>query len=938
MGVVGVLLLLLDRALGGTTAERFGALDHLALWGWHAVTAAALGLLGALWMALHRVAGGRAWVAGILLALAGAVPLRLVAAALVSGDWISRQRLAPALEIAAFLVPALGLLALGWLHARAPGPGPRRLLLPVAQLAFALAASVADARVLPGLYPTVHLALYGASALLLALAAARLSDLLLAEPRPRIALALAALAPAGLIAAAALVPGRTGALVSGSRSAALVLPYLAGPTRVIAEELVSVDGRAEAEPEPLDARAAVDRLLGGRRDLNVLLIVVDTLRADTLPPWRGAGRRFATEGDTPFLDAWLGQAFRFRRAYTQASRTRRSLPPTFRSLEANEDAERVGIPLGAQATELGLLPVAVVPQYFLLPESEQAQHLLLGFDRVTFYEKNRQELVVERAREAFEGLKGRRFFAWLHFYNMHDPYFAGRPLGAADGPASARYQKALGWLDARMKQVWSDLEAAGLAESTVVIFTADHGELLGEGGGNGHGAGVREAEVRAPLAVRIPGQPGRELDVPAGNVDLVPTLLDLAGARPLGRHRGRSLLPVIAGADRRTLPYYFENASGSVQGVAVGPQKLVHRGPGGLFHRFDTARDPREKRDLYEPQGRVDRSLRRALLRKNPSLFADELRDPEVRRLLGERLGEIGKDARPTSDLTLLLQLAALSREPRALREAERIFQEARDPGAASLVASHLSAADPARWRALVSRRLHELAGQPEERVLVEALARQGQPELDLPPIARRLADLARATPEQAAPWLSLIRPWKKPAASFAEPLAALLAAFPTGARSAERTLTLVLLLECAGSLEHDAGAAPPSALTKLVRAALDDADPRVAVAAARTLGHLSEPSAAPVLRERLADGRVDVRIRQALMLALADLEGEAAAAAVIRAGEDPLLTVDAIQILGRLGAAEALPFLRGVVESHYNRYTREEARKAMAAIKREAR
>src|SRR5262249_30481123 len=153
-----------------------------------------------------------------------------------------------------------------------------------------------------------------------------------------------------------------------------------------------------------DTRAAVDQLLGGRRDYNVLLVIVDTLRADTLPPARGDGQPFATAADTPFLNDWLAQSFRFKVAYSQASRTRRSLPPTFRSTEANEDTEHVGVPLGSQISELGFVPAAVVPQYFLLPESESAQHLLIGFDRVTFYEKDHQEVVVDRARDMFDGL------------------------------------------------------------------------------------------------------------------------------------------------------------------------------------------------------------------------------------------------------------------------------------------------------------------------------------------------------------------------------------------------------------------------------------------------------------------------------------------------------------------------------------------------------
>src|SRR5690606_30888844 len=126
-------------------------------------------------------------------------------------------------------------------------------------------------------------------------------------------------------------------LALGSRTAALIVPLIPMPSHVIWQELARMVERDEARVDAPDAKEAVDRLLGGRRDYNVLLVIVDTLRADALLPARGEGQPFAQDGDTPFLDAWLSKSFRFRRAYSQASRTRRSLPPTFRSLEASED-------------------------------------------------------------------------------------------------------------------------------------------------------------------------------------------------------------------------------------------------------------------------------------------------------------------------------------------------------------------------------------------------------------------------------------------------------------------------------------------------------------------------------------------------------------------------------------------------------------------------
>ena len=1000
VAAAGLLLFVFDRTVLRAGTAALDAPGHVALWSAQTTVALALGLLGALWFALVRGAGrlrkpraerGPAWLAGALLALAGAAPIVVVASSLVAGDWIAKQRFAKAIQGGFIATGVIGLFVLGWLYARTEPAGPgaepaktptsgdaepakappsgdaepakaptsgdaepakevaasavkasaapnwKRFLLPVILLVGAVGAAVADAVVLPGLYASLHLFLYGASALLLLLAGSRFADLLLSKPKARTVagLAGAAVVVVALVLAAILVPGKRSALSVGSRTAGLVFPSFSAPSRVVAEELAAMDLRADAARKKRDTTAAVDKLLGGRRDYNVLLVIVDTLRADTLPPHRGAGQPFATDADTPFLNEWLAGSFRFEHAYSQASRTRRSLPPTFRGLEANEDTERMGVALGTQASALGLVPAAVVPQYFLLPESESAQHLLIGFDRAAFYEKDHQEVMASRVHDMFEGLKGQRFFAWVHFYNMHDPYFADRLTSGADGSVAQRYQKALRWLDGQMKLLVAEVEAAGFAKDTVIFFTADHGENVGlEGGRTGHGGTVNEPEVRVPLAVRIPGQAGRAVDTVAGNVDIVPTVFDIVGAPPSANHRGRSLLPILAGADDETVPLYFENSSGEAQGVCVGAQKLTHAGSGNLFHRYDLAADPGEKRDLYESAGEVDRGLRRAMLRKNPSLFASEMADPAVRAQLVARLAEVGPAAQAGPSLQLLLRLAALSKEKAALEQGQRIFREAKDIDVQLLAVRGLFDTDAPQWTVLLAGRLRKLAGTPDERRLVEGLALNGQGMFAPEVLAPRIHELVTEPPEAWAPWLALVRGWKKSQALFAEPLEALVRAFPEeGPRTAERTRTLVLLLECAGSLVPPADVAAARILAIAVRPWLDDADPKVAVVAARALGKLRDAESAALLRAKMEEGSLDVRIRQAILYALTDLEGKGATALVVAQGKNPLLTVDACQILAILKDPEALPFLRNIVATHYNAYTRGEATKAIKAI-----
>jgi hypothetical protein len=461
------------------------------------------------------------------------------------------------------------------------------------------------------------------------------------------------------------------------------------------------------------------------------------------------------------------------------------------------------------------------------------------------------------------------------------------------------------------------------------VFTADHGESLGANGYDGHGATVYEEEARVPLAIQVPGQPGGEVTALAGNIDILPTIVDALGGEPRAHHAGRSLLPLLAHPHTHwERGLYLTNGDRSIHGMADGRSKLVYSSKTGAFHRFDLVADPREVRDRFDPESPMDQLLLRRLLYRYPELFAGELGDDDTRDRLTERLRRVSPDA-PTAELDLLFRLAARAPSPALLEAAERIFRDTRRADVRLDAVRRLFALDPDRWSRALSARLAAVAGQPEEEALVRGLAVQAQPPFAPERVAARMSALVAGEAAAWRPWLRLVQPWPKPEATFGPPLAAML-----GRVAAEPALRADGdLAEMALSAAATVEPARPSALAAAVRPFLDHPDPGTQAAACRALGALGDAAAAPLLRAKLDTPGLDVRVRQALLHALAALDGPRAVPLIAREGKDPLLTVDAIQILGRLGSRDAVPFLSEVRRTHYNAYTRRQADEALALI-----
>jgi choline-sulfatase len=190
-----------------------------------------------------------------------------------------------------------------------------------------------------------------------------------------------------------------------------------------------------------------------------------------------------------------------------------------------------------------------------------------------------------------------------HSRRLRDMYgLDERPL-TDDEVLRARhgYYAAITYMDERVGEVLDALAACGLEGETVVVFTADHGEMAGERG-LWYKMSFLDGSARIPFLWRGPGIVCQAMAGPVSQLDLAPTLAELAGAAPPeAGFAGRSLVPALRGEGTAGAPVLSEYLAEGVTNPAVmvrnGRYKLI-RCPGDPDLVYDLDADPRELRNL----------------------------------------------------------------------------------------------------------------------------------------------------------------------------------------------------------------------------------------------------------------------------------------------------------------------------------------------------
>lgn len=283
----------------------------------------------------------------------------------------------------------------------------------------------------------------------------------------------------------------------------------------------------------------------------------------------------------------------------------------------------------------------------ILTWSERKLHILQPMQRQQF---NARE--VNRAALAWldeTQSTGRPFFLFLNYFDAHSPYRlppdAPQPFSRVSAESLERrlkeldssnvdhirereevgrliadsYDDGIAWIDRQLGQLLAELERRGALENTLIIVTADHGEMLGEGGLIGHGQTLRPGVVHVPLVVvgakgmNVP--PETSVATPASLRDVPATILDLLGDRGANRFPGRSLCRFwnesgnggdVVLSEVEHMPWqphtpWMPAAFGPMWALTAGRftyHRQDHETLGSVESLFDTIADPGEMNDL----------------------------------------------------------------------------------------------------------------------------------------------------------------------------------------------------------------------------------------------------------------------------------------------------------------------------------------------------
>ena len=396
-------------------------------------------------------------------------------------------------------------------------------------------------------------------------------------------------------------------MANGSRTARtigiLMLIVSAGILTLLAYQ------RANRDPAAVETRDVP------RERRSILMVTVDTTRADRLQPYG------ADNIATPTMLRMAQEGIVFEKAYSVAPITlvahtsiMTGLYPFEHGVRNNgiqyvpADVETMAEQLKAEGYRTGaFVSAAVLEKRYGLDQGFEVydDDLSSGRDRRPRMVADRPaEAVVASAVEWMESLdEDEDYFAWIHLYDPHASYSPPAPY--RDRYRERLYDGEIAYMDAQIGKLFEHPRVAD--KEPIITVIGDHGESLGEHGERTHAMLAYDSTLHIPFLLKIPGGPqGLRVERSVSQVDVPSTLLELVGLKAVETNHGESLVSLIGGAASKPRPLYSETylpfytyGWAKLKVLRLGNWKFIDAPEPELF---DLRRDPKELSNVHDSQ------------------------------------------------------------------------------------------------------------------------------------------------------------------------------------------------------------------------------------------------------------------------------------------------------------------------------------------------
>jgi arylsulfatase A-like enzyme/Tfp pilus assembly protein PilF len=394
--------------------------------------------------------------------------------------------------------------------------------------------------------------------------------------------------------------------------------------------------------------------LGPFGGASVVLVSIDTLRADHLPAYGYQG------GRTPTLDRLAKEGILFEDVFSDCPLTLPAHASLLTGLTPPHHGVRDNVgftlkpahkTLATRFSEAGLDTGGAISAYVLRSQTGISQGFGTYDDALELKASDALDLLRRDGGVATESLSrfvasraGKRFFAFLHLYEPHAPYTP--PERYRDLPSP--YDGQIAYSDELLGRLVAALKEAGVYDTAIVAVTSDHGEGLMDHGEAEHGIFLYTEAVHVPLILRLPGgaRGGERVRGVVSQADIAPTLLDLAGVPPSGMD-GQTLRGTILKGSAEPRPAYSETLYpryhfgwSELYAVTEARYRFI-RAP--REELYDRAKDPGERSNVAGAHPDASASMNDWLQRQVDTSRVDQAEpvSPDVREKL-QALGYVG--------------------------------------------------------------------------------------------------------------------------------------------------------------------------------------------------------------------------------------------------------------------------------------------------------